>query len=113
MNEYICPKCGNSRWKTKVKDKLFECRKCGYVGNGVSMEEYKCQRTEAERYRVIARQKAEEVIDNTILHEFKLKWYQRLLNWIMKFFKKNGKNNLMFWTFIFSSILGIYSLSIS
>jgi glycosyltransferase involved in cell wall biosynthesis/ribosomal protein S27AE len=27
----ICPKCGNSRWKIKAKQKKFQCRKCGYI----------------------------------------------------------------------------------
>ncbi len=27
----ICPKCGWRRWKTKVKHKQYQCRKCGYI----------------------------------------------------------------------------------
>jgi len=26
-----CPKCGHGRWKTKVKGREWQCRKCGYV----------------------------------------------------------------------------------
>ena len=29
--EYVCEKCGNNRFKTKVKDKEYSCRKCGYT----------------------------------------------------------------------------------
>lgn len=28
---YVCPKCGQSRWKTKKKGKEYQCRKCGYI----------------------------------------------------------------------------------
>ena len=31
MTKYICSKCGNNRWKTKIKDKSWECRNCGYI----------------------------------------------------------------------------------
>ena len=31
MENNICPKCGYSRWKTKVKGKEYQCRKCGYI----------------------------------------------------------------------------------
>lgn len=27
----LCPKCGKSRWKTKIKRKEYECRSCGYI----------------------------------------------------------------------------------
>ena len=26
-----CPKCDNNRWKTKVKNKQYQCRNCGYI----------------------------------------------------------------------------------
>ena len=29
--EYICPKCKYNRWKTKIKGKKYQCRKCGYI----------------------------------------------------------------------------------
>ncbi len=29
--EHVCPKCGGKRWKTKVKNYIHECRKCGYI----------------------------------------------------------------------------------
>jgi len=32
--KYICPKCGGSKWTTKVKGKEYQCRKCGYVKKG-------------------------------------------------------------------------------
>ena len=34
MEDNICPKCGYSRWKTKVKGKEYQCRKCGYIKRG-------------------------------------------------------------------------------
>ena len=30
---YICPKCQNISWKTKVKHKSYKCRKCGFIKN--------------------------------------------------------------------------------
>ncbi len=29
--KHICPKCSCDRWKTKVKHKQWQCRKCGYI----------------------------------------------------------------------------------
>jgi len=30
---HICPKCQNTTWKTKVKRKIYKCRKCGFIKN--------------------------------------------------------------------------------
>ncbi len=29
--KHICPKCQYDRWKTKVKGKKYQCRRCGFI----------------------------------------------------------------------------------
>lgn len=31
----VCPECSSRQWKTKEKNKSFQCRICGYIKTGV------------------------------------------------------------------------------
>ena len=88
FSKHFCLECGGSRWRTKEKGKLYKCRMCGFIGIGVKEEEYKAKKMSRERYGVTAEQQAKENIDNAIVAEIKLKWYQRLWCWFKGLFRK-------------------------
>lgn len=34
-----CEKCGHNRWKTKIKNKQWQCYKCNYIRNKIIKNE--------------------------------------------------------------------------
>lgn len=36
--EYICQNCGEKRWKTIEKGKIYQCRNCGYIHREITEE---------------------------------------------------------------------------
>jgi len=73
---FYCPKCGGTRWKTEEKEKLWQCRKCGFVGSGV-----------VDPPKIVkAIKEANEKIDKAE-QKARLSWWKRLLSFILHFFK--------------------------
>ena len=62
---FYCPNCNGVRWKTRIKDKEYQCRKCGYIGFGLS------------------KPKTPEVSEGV-----KLKWWQKLWDWFVNLLRK-------------------------